>query len=407
MPDPTPDDVLVAYSDFVQRCQNLTVSHRYSYPAAVHVRSAQELLDSARTLIDVLARFPAAVAIRPLPESREIATALRLAVPALLVHSGYVTPPLPALPVLLGQLTEAAFDLTAGGTEARLRDAGEALADISRSIADAQHTGTHGHTHALVRGVLRVSRRLLPFVTTATAVACAPLLLPVAGGITAAVLSVGTSVAGILLPSREELHNAFTNRPGSLTVPQAQLLTVAVGTALDEAEMCLRDDHEASRRDWARWAYQAADNHLKALSSHTGDPVLDVTRQHLAERAERIRAAIDDAPSPDDLEPPDPDPSGIQPPDPDPSGIQPPDPQHPDAQPDDTQPPDPQHPDPQPRRTRRRKVKRLAPADAGTDAAEHQPPESQDSAPQLPSVDDSVNQPPVIRPAGRNDPFGL
>ncbi|MDX3752806.1 hypothetical protein [Streptomyces sp. AK08-02] len=301
MPEPTPEEALAAYGSFVQQCQNLTDSHRNDPPSAAHVHSAQELLKSAVALIDVLDRLPATVQTQPLPKSWEVATALQLAVPTLLVHSGYVTPPMPALPVLLGQLTGAALDISAGVAEGRLRDAEQALTEINQYITSAQHTvsdtDTDADRHSFVRGVLRVSRRLLPFVTTATVVACAPLLLPVAGGITAALFSVGTSVAGILLPSKDELHDAFHEQPGSLTVPQAELLTEAADIALTEAEMCLRIRDGASRRAWALRAYEVAMHHVDALPN-TGDPAPSETVQRLTDRAARIRATLDALPPP-------------------------------------------------------------------------------------------------------------
>lgn len=296
MPEPTPEDVLSSYTDFIQRCQSLTISHQRSYPAAVHVRSAQELVDSARSLIDVLDRYPGVIDAQPLT-GEKIATALRLAVPALLVHSRYVTPPMPGLPFLLDQLTRIDYHLNVGRMEGRLREAGQALEDIRRGIIDVPHTeaarDTAARRRTLVRRVLHVSHRLVPFLTTATAAACAPLLLPAVGGIAGALAAVGSSLAGVLLPSRDELRACYHSEQGPPVVPQSDLLATAAKISLDEAAKHLPPPHDPARQDWALLAWQAANQHLNTLLAQAGDSTPNKTRQSLVDRARRIRASID------------------------------------------------------------------------------------------------------------------
>ncbi|MDR6978325.1 hypothetical protein J2X68_005051 [Streptomyces sp. 3330] len=312
---PTEEDVLDVYSDFIQRFQSLALAHERSYPAAVHVRSARELLDSARHLMEVLDQQPRAVVRGPMPAAREIATALRIAVPSLLVHAGYATPPLPALHIVLTQLIQATHYLHQASRphprwrqpefvephRGRLQDALSVLAEISGTLTGDRTAyptvPPASRRSAVVQGVLRVSRRLLPFFTSATAVACAPLLLPEAGGVIGALASVGSSLAGILLPSADDLMEAFNDQPDPVTVPQTHLLTVAADQALQEAESYLPPPTDDSRQQWAHWACQAAEHHLDALLDEAGDIDLTTTLDTLRVRVNQVRDTLDFPPA--------------------------------------------------------------------------------------------------------------
>ncbi|WP_405863566.1 hypothetical protein [Streptomyces sp. NBC_00005] len=266
---PLPQQLLDAYSDFLgwrERVFSCFSGGDTITAGDSHLAAAQGLVASAHALTTLLERHAGAgdEDRPPFCPSQQISSALWIAVPALLVRTGYTTPPPPTFEGLLNQITRATMHLhRAREHPGSLRQAADALAVIGERVqaaarSDPPSPATAHLWQRALRGVWRMSRALLPFVTAATAVACAPLLVPTAAA--GVLTAIASPLTGVLLPTPEALLNAFKTPPAPAT-PHTQLLTTAATTALQEARQLLRDNQHQQ----ADWACQAAEHHLDAL----------------------------------------------------------------------------------------------------------------------------------------------
>lgn len=286
----SPGDVLAAYGAFlIRRRQLFSAAAENSGSSGIGVRDLTELLDSACVLLRQLDGFPENDSPPLLPS--EVGLTLNVAVPALLVKVGYRTPPPPTFEQLLGLTMLATHPLgTAHHERVRFAEWADELDTIKSRIVSPAAGGPPRTWRDNLLGVRRVANKLLPFLTAATAVACAPLLFPaaVAGVMTA----VGSSLAGLFLPPAEDLRDLYGHEP-IMDVPGDELRAWAAERALAVADSCRQSDSAYSQQ-LAAWASGAARYHVSVLRGNIPPSEARAPAAHAWPRhGRRVRRVVD------------------------------------------------------------------------------------------------------------------
>ncbi|MER6080133.1 hypothetical protein [Streptomyces sp. NPDC001833] len=277
-PPPQQPELIDVYRDFLQwRTRVFSDFARADTNPAEHLTAARGLLKSCHVLaarLEEHARAAGPHQARRIPQAASISTAVWIAVPALLRRTGYTTPPPPSFEGLLNRITQATMQLDrAGHDPTALRQAVQTLGAVRERVEDIARlfppgAATANRYRSILRGAWRVSRVLLPFATATTAVACAPLLIP--GAAAGILTAVAAPLAGILLPTAEEL-TGVPQEP--LDVSHTQLLSTAAAKAVHEAERLLDkgDRHQADR------VCLVAERHLDALLGQTDEDATEIS----------------------------------------------------------------------------------------------------------------------------------
>ncbi|MEU9272453.1 hypothetical protein AB0E04_44725 [Streptomyces sp. NPDC048251] len=299
------EDLRLRFEEFIREQRRLARAVAGGERAPGQLVQAQELLESAREL---LARadgvIPGHTDLDDTIEAEAAFTCLALLVPELLTSVGYKHPPPPTFTDILFDLEEARDHVVRSSSDEARADALRSLDDIITLVGRAADAVLAGRPPGLWKvrldGALRVSRALIPHVATTTAIA-------VASGASgspfaAAVSTVGTSLAALLLPTSTDLKDLF--EPPAQRVPLVAEHRRAARAALEQRDrlltMAASRDSDAFR--WAEQAQATARLHLRMLAHVPGEDTTqletDVARFGGARRMGRRRIVHHDEPAP-------------------------------------------------------------------------------------------------------------
>ncbi|MGW0875481.1 hypothetical protein ACWD3Z_34095 [Streptomyces sp. NPDC002740] len=267
------EDLRLRFEEFIKEQRRLARAVAGGERAPGQLVQAQELLESAREL---LARadgvIPARTDLDDTVEAEAAFTCLALIVPELLTSVGYRHPPPPTFTDILFDLGEARDHVVRPRSDEDRADAMRSLDDIITLTGRAADAVVSGRPPSLWKvrldGALRVSRALIPHVATTTAIAVAS----VASGsqLAAAVSTVATSLAALLLPT-SDLKDLF--EPPAQRVPLVAEHRRAARAALEQRDRLLT---RATNRNsvtfrWAEQAQATALLHLRMLAQVPGE----------------------------------------------------------------------------------------------------------------------------------------
>ncbi|MEV7244635.1 hypothetical protein AB0N92_25785 [Streptomyces sp. NPDC093248] len=268
------DELRWLLGEFITEQRRLERLTAWGEPTPTRLADATGLLESARSLL-----AEAEVVIREGPEpagdvdAEDACTCLAILVPSLLASVGYEDPPPPTFTGILADLAEARDTLRNPRTEQARAEALECLDDIIDLVgeeAEAAPAGeAPGYWRLRLQGAVRVSRALIPHLATTTAIA---LVSSGSGGpFTAALSTVGTSIAALLLPTAKDLSDLF--RPPELRPSAIALHRMAAETAMEEERRLLvrAENGEEAARHWAEQAHAAAGLHQRVLARVLGE----------------------------------------------------------------------------------------------------------------------------------------
>ncbi|GEK01926.1 hypothetical protein [Streptomyces sp. 1-11] len=268
-------------AEFIVQQRRLDRAAAWGEPIPARLADATQLLRSARSLLT-----SAEHTIRQGPEpaegigAEEACTCLAIVVPSLLASVGYEDPPPPTFTGILADLTAARDTLgssSAGDARAEALECLDRIIDLVGEEAEKALAGeVPDHWRLRLRGAVRVSRALIPHVATTTAIA---LVSSGSGGpFTAALSTVGTSIAALLLPTARSLRDLF--QPPELRPSVVALHRTAAETAMRQGEDLLAamgDGDDETARHWAEQAHAAALLHLRVLADVPGESTLQLT----------------------------------------------------------------------------------------------------------------------------------
>ncbi|MGW1590246.1 hypothetical protein [Streptomyces sp. NPDC002386] len=268
------DELRLRFEDFITEQRRLARAVAGDERVPDQLVQAQQLLEVAR---DLLARadgvLQSDVELDDTVEAEAAFTCLALLVPEVLTSVGYKDPPPPTFADILSDLEEARDHLVRPGSDEARVDALRSLDDIITLVERAADAVLASRPPGLWKirldGAIRVSRALIPHVATTTAIVLAS---GVTGGqFAAAVSTVGTSLAALLLPTSKDLRELF--EPPDQHLLLAAEHRRAVRAALDERDRLLAKStgRNSVHFRWAEQAQATARLHLRMLSNIPGE----------------------------------------------------------------------------------------------------------------------------------------
>ncbi|MEU1707745.1 hypothetical protein ABZ478_20515 [Streptomyces sp. NPDC005706] len=297
------DELRQLLAEFIGQQRRLERLIGWGKPTPDRLAAATEVLFAARLL---LAEAEDVIRDGPGPadgfDAEDACTCLAILVPTLLASVGYEDPPPPTFTGILTDLAEARVSLNRPGAEPAKAEALASLNEIIEVVgreADKVAAGeTPRYWRSRLQGAVRVSRALIPHVATTTAIALAS---TASGGPFAAALStVGSSLAALLLPDGEKLKALF--EPPKLGASAIALHKTAAERALKEGRSLLKQSEEPAGKtdslEWVEQAHAAVRLHLRVLGDVPGADVEDLERDAdtLLQAFEHAKSVADGTP---------------------------------------------------------------------------------------------------------------